>query len=159
MTDAEFEAFLVSAMDELKAKQDVLEKQYGLGHARRWWFEQTTEKLQFFDESNRVTAEADVIAVGSYSPKSNTWKWAWSNDAVLPVLRQKAGKLTELKAVTGMELFGKADTFRVENESMAWELAAMSVRHLSALGCYRAPSSSGGPTTFLAITAIRKSAL
>jgi hypothetical protein len=37
---------------------------------------------------------------------------------------------------------------------MAWELAAIAVKHLGAMGCYRAPSSRGAPTTFLAITRI-----
>ena len=40
---------------------------------------------------------------------------------------------------------------------MAWVLVAIAVKHLGALGGYRAPSSKKeGPYTFLAMTSIRK---
>ena len=151
MTDSEFEAFLANANEELCHKQDLLGERYGLGKYSRWWFEQATEKLQFFDEADNLAIEADVIDIGSYSEKSNTWKWAWSNSSVLPSLREKAQILKQLEDTTGVELFGHEHTFEIEDEAMAWELAAMAVKHLGAIGCYRAPSSSDGPTMFLAI--------
>jgi hypothetical protein len=151
MTDDEFGVFLTAANLELRHKQDALKQQYRMGSYSRWWFEQATAKLQFFDESGRLALEADVIEIGSYASKSNTWTWAWGNSSVDPSLRQKAQKLEELEAVTGIKLFSQEHAFTVEGESMAWELAAISVKHLGAMGCYRAPSSSGGPATFLAI--------
>jgi hypothetical protein len=156
MTDEEFRTFLNSANAELRQKQVVLKGQYGLGSPVRWWFEQATGKLQFFDSADKLAIETDVIDIGSYSPNSNSWKWAWSNDTVLPWLRHKAEKLKELEAITGLALFGLENAFAVEGESMAWELTAIGVRHLKALGCYKAPSSEeNGPTTFLAIMAIK----
>ena len=154
MTDEEFGAFLSSATEELSKKQDLLTEQYGLGTWSRWWFDQTTEKLQFFDKADNLKVEADVLEMGSYSPKSHTWKWAWGNSTVLPALRKKAEPLKELEDSTGFEIFGYEHAFEIEDEVMAWELAAISVKHLSALGCYRAPSD-GGPINFLAITNIR----
>lgn len=56
------------------------------------------------------------------------------------------------KAITGFELFGEKEASSVEGEAMAWELAALAVQHLNAVGCYRATSSSDGPTIYLAIT-------
>ena len=156
MTDSEFEAFLANANEELRQKQDLLGERYGLGKYSRWWFEQATAKLQFFDEANNLAIEADIVDIGSYSQKSNTWKWAWGNSSVLPRLRQKAELLKGLEDITGVELFGHEHAFEIEDEAMAWELAAMSVKHLGAIGCYRAPSSSGGPIMFLAITNARK---
>ena len=152
MTDEEFDKFLSEAVDELHEKQDILQKEYGLGKFSRWWFEQNSAKLQFFNEQDTVCLEANVIHIGSFSPKSNTWKWAWSNDSILPWLRQRAEKLKELEVITEFDLFNQESTFEIEGESMAWELAAMSVKHLSSIGCYRAPSSQElGPTSFLAI--------
>ena len=156
MTDSEFEAFLANANEELRHKQALLGERYRLGKYSRWWFEQATEKLQFFDEAQNLAIEADVVEIGSYSQKSNTWKWAWSNSSVLPRLREKAELLKELEATTGVALFGNEHAFEIEDEAMAWELAAMSVKHLGAIGCYRAPSSRDGPTVFLAITSVWK---
>jgi hypothetical protein len=152
MTDEEFEAFLASANAELRDKQSSLMQVYGLGEMKRWWFEQATEQLQFFDDDDKLALVAKVVDIGSYSPKSKTWKWAWGNSSVLPDLRNKALSLKELKTVTGFDLFGNEHAFVIDGESMAWELAAISTRHLDAIGCYRAPSSSiDGPTTYLAI--------
>lgn len=157
MTEDEFYDFIDNCIEELEQKQDVLKNEYGIGSMNRWWFEQTTGNLQFFDNEDNLKIETDVIDIGSYSPISNTWKWAWSNDSVLPWLRQRAEKLKELETITDMGLFGDENTFELDDESMAWELAAMCVSHLGALGCYRAPSSkSNGPTSFLAIMAINK---
>ena len=156
MTDEEFEAFVASANEELRHKQDLLGQQYGLGTHGRWRFEQATAQVQFYDEADNLTIEADIVEIGTYSQRSNTWKWAWGNSSVLPCLRQKAELLKELEGITGFELFGHEHAFEIEDEAMAWELTAMSVKHLGAIGCYRAPTSSGGPTTFLAITSARK---
>lgn len=155
MTDEEFETFLENANEELRKKQASLQEAYRLGEMTRWWFEQKTAKLQFFDQSDRLAVEADVIDVGSYSPKSSSWKWAWSNSSVLPDLRRKASPLKRLQDITGFDLFGNDAAFSIDGEPMAWELTAMAVQHLQALGCYRAPSSlPDGPHTYLAIISI-----
>jgi hypothetical protein len=157
MTDDEFQIFVETANAELRKKQTILADEYGLGCAGRWWFEQATGNLQFFDSADNLSVETDVIDIGSYSPKSNSWKWAWGNNSVLPWLRQRAEKLKELEAITGIDLFGQENSFEVEDESMAWELTAMSVKYLRAAGCYRCPSSKpDGPTTFLAIMSIQR---
>jgi hypothetical protein len=156
MTDAEFGQLLEEAKAELGRKQDTLQADYLLGSFPRWWFDQATEKLQFVDQYGHALVEADVVDIGSFSPKSKTWKWAWCNDSVLPSLREKAKRLKELEALTGSELFGREEPFEVD-EPMAWELAALAVKHLGAKGCYRAPSSSiDGPHTFLAITEVHR---
>lgn len=157
MTDEEFDAFLATANAELKDKQSRLMQVYGLGEMKRWWFEQATEQLQFFDGNDKLALLASVVDIGSYSPKSKTWKWAWGNPSVLPDLRSRALSLRELETVTGFDLFGQEKAFVIDGEGMAWELAAISIRHLGAAGCYRSPSSSAdGPITYLAIMEISR---
>jgi len=156
MSDAEFQEFLDAATAELRQKQETLSNEYGLAEAATWGFDQASEKLQFFDEQKRMVVEADVIDAGSFSPKSNSWKWAWANESVLPPLRKKAERLKELEDITGIELFGNPLAFEIDDESMAWELTAMAARHLGALGCYRAPAKGDSPMIFLLIMKIRK---
>ena len=91
MTDEEFEDFFIKSHGRAKQKAGLPKVEYALGTWSRWWFDQTTEKLQFFDKSDNLVIEADVLDIGSYSPKSITWKWAWGNTSVLPGLRKKAG--------------------------------------------------------------------
>lgn len=156
VTDDEFVQFIQDAVAELNEKQDVLKREYGFGDYARWAFDQVTEKFHLLDEAGGIVVEADVVDIGSYSPESNTFKWAWSNSSVLPALREKSARIKGLEGYTGIPLFGYENAFTVEDESMAWELAAIAVKYIGALGCYRAPSSSGGPHTFLALTWISR---
>jgi hypothetical protein len=156
MTDDEFEHFVGSAMNELEEKQDRLSSEYGLGTHARWWLDQETEQLVFFDGSDNKVLVASVVHIGSYAANSKTWKWAWANEFVLPSQREKATSLRALADQTGYTLFAREGPVELEDESMAWELASMALRHLGALGVYRAPSSTRELTSFLAITAIQR---
>jgi hypothetical protein len=155
MTDHEFDRFVRAAMTELSQKQDFLTAQYGLGHFARWHLDQETETLAFFDAAGRKALRAEVTHIGSYATNSGTWKWAWSNEGVLPHVRRRAEPLKELAAVTGLHMFAEQAAVAVD-ENIAWELAAVSARHLDALGVYRAPSASRPLATFLAITEIQR---
>lgn len=156
MSEDTFDVLLETAMAGLMSKQEALQQQYGLGGMARWWLDQDTASLSFFDEQDRKVAEALIINIGSFAPKHSSWKWAWSNPTVPDALRDRALPLKELQAITGFELFGNEEAFPVEDEAMAWELAAFAVQHLNAVGCYRAPSSSDGPTIYLAITELKR---
>jgi len=155
MTEREFERFVQSAMAELSQKQDLLTAQYRLGHFARWELDQDTETLEFFEAGGRKALRAEVTHIGSYASNSGTWKWAWSNEGVLPHVRKKAEPLRQLAAVTGLHVFAEQATMSVD-ENMAWELVAISARYLDALGVYRAPSASHPLATFLAITEIQR---
>lgn len=155
MMDPEFHAFLAKAKAELESKQGELDSIYRISKMKRWWFEQDGAKLQFFDDNDRLALEAEVTAIGSFSPKSNTWMWAWGNTSLLPELREKSLPLKELEDFTGLDLFGNSGAFPFPCEAMAWELVAMAVHHLKAMGYYRAPASSDGPHTYLAIIELR----
>lgn len=154
MNEEAFEAFRAEANEELRAKQASLQAVYNLSAHGRWWFDQDAETLQFFDAQDRLRVEADVVYVGSYSRRSDTWLWAWANVSLLPKLRDKAQALRALASTTGHALFAEADTFEVD-EPMAWELAAMAVKHLGAMGCYRAPSADESGLSFLALVQLR----
>ena len=155
MTDEEFGEFIGSAAEELQVKQAHLAESYRLGDWPRWWFDQRSETLDFLDEDGTKKLEASVVDIGSYSTESNTWKWAWANDSLTESLREKAGSLQALADLTGFSIFDDEAAVEIDGLPMAWELAAIGVRHLGALGVYRAPSSERPLFSFLAITSIR----
>ncbi|WP_297571708.1 DUF6882 domain-containing protein [uncultured Deefgea sp.] len=156
MTDDEFYAFIDASFAELEQKQAMLSASYSLGSGLgRWWFDQANGKLQFFDAADQLEVEVEVIEIGSYSAKNNTWKWAWSNAAGLPALRERSAKIKELATLTGNALFDFDYVFEIGDEAMAWELTAMAVHLLGALGCYKAATTNNGDATFLAIMALK----
>lgn len=153
MNDNEFELFLTSATEELKNKQDTLTKIYGFGSHKRWMFENDKAKLQFFNHDDQLVIEADIIDIGSYSPSASTWKWAWAYESITPQLKADSLRIKELEDITDLVVFGNKEPFEAD-EYLAWELAAMAVKHLNALGCYRAFSSARNVNMFFAITAV-----
>jgi hypothetical protein len=155
MTDDEFGAFLAEAKEELQRKQNELASAWGLRSYRRWSTDQQTGLIQFFDAADKLALQANAVQIGSYSPLSNTWLWSWANVTALPAERAKSERLKELAQITGFELFEDSHTFEVD-EAMAWELAAVSVKHLHAKGCYRTPSSDGSNFCFLALMDLQR---
>lgn len=158
MSDEEFERFLRETMTSFLDKQAKLDTSYGVSAHSRWHYDQATEKLELFDAADRMVVEAKVIDLGSYSPRSVTWKWAWANEHVVEGLRTKAEPLKKLTDVTGLQLFSVDSAFKVDGEKMAWELAGICVHHLGAIGAYKASSADTPSHTFLAITSIKRHA-
>ena len=154
MNDDEFDRFLSNASEELKAKQEILTKTYGFGTHKRWMFENDKAKLQFFNQDDQLVIEADIIDIGSYSPSAGTWKWAWAYDAIAPALKADSLRIKELEEVTDLVIFGDKEPVAAD-EYLAWDLAAMAVKHLGALGCYRAFSSARNVNMFFAITGVQ----
>ncbi len=154
MINDNFDRFLRSAMDELKEKQSLLEAEHHLGSHARWSFDQDMGLLEMYDADERKVVEADVIFIGSHAGNANTWRWAWSNESLLPRHREKSAPLKALGDLTGLDLFILEQAFSIDDEPMAWELAAICVKFLNALGVYRAPH--GQLHSFLALTGVRR---
>jgi hypothetical protein len=154
MKDEEFELFLTNATAELKEKQAHLTAAYGFGSHKRWMFENDKAKLQFFNQADQLVIEADIIDIGSYSPANGTWKWAWAYESINAALKADSLRIKELEDITDLTIFGEKEPVEAD-EYLAWELAAMAVKHLNAMGCYRAFSSARNVNMFFAIIEIK----
>lgn len=142
MTDEEFDLFVQEVTGELTRKQKLLEKSYRLGKWADYFYDAPSGELQFKDKSGKVQVRADTVPLGSYSSKTGTWQWAWANKSTPAGVRKQAEELKKLVKLTGMDVF-KMPTLEVD-ESMVWELAAMSVSHLDAKGCYHMSAGADG---------------
>ena len=155
MTDDEFDAFLGRAVEELERKQDVLGSAYGVGTYASFWFDQESASLEFRDADGKPHLNARIVPLGSHSGKSDTWMWAWGNESILPTLRVLAEPLKELATETGQSVL-RERTLNVTPE-MPWELTALSVQHLGALGAYRARGRDSD--LYLAIMDVKRIAI
>ena len=154
MNDAEFELFLASANQELNEKQAHLTNTFGFGSHKRWMHENNKATLQFFNHEDKLVIEADVINIGSYSPSTSTWKWAWAYESISPEMKLASMRLKELADITDLVVFGEQEPFEAD-EYLAWELSAMAVKHLDAMGCYRAFSSARNVQMFFALMSLK----
>lgn len=139
MNEAEFDQLLLDCSEALKTKQARLESHFGLGSMGRWFFDQHRGALDFFAADGARQVSFSVTPIGTYSTTQDTWKWAWANGHLEQPLRDKAAAFKELAERTDYELFADAEPIQVD-AGMAWELAALSVAHIDAIGCYRAPN-------------------
>jgi hypothetical protein len=146
MTDEQFDDYLDYCYDKLETKQGEFFQKYGIGSFEEYWYSQESSILQFKTDG-LVKLEFNVIFIGSWSSKSETWMWAWSNESMTNHVRNQSIELKELQQVTGFDLF--ANPYFECDEAMAHELTAFAVERLNAEGMYISPD--GKSHLFMAI--------
>jgi hypothetical protein len=124
-----------------------------LGFQRAGNSTSTGATLKLHDKENNLSFSCNVMEIGTFAPETRTWLWAWSNKWLPPKLKERALPLKELQEITGREFFGLDVPFSAD-QAMAWQLAAVSIRHLSSLGCFKAPLKDGRLHAFLAFDAV-----
>lgn len=130
--------FLSDSFDELLKKQDDFKERFDLDSYSNWFYDQASGLLTFSTDTNELNFR--YIEVGTFSTKSNTWKWSWDNDHTLPKVKK------------GMELvleFGKANHFEklttglIDSEANeGWEFTAIACKLLNGMGTYRPVSNN-----------------
>jgi hypothetical protein len=145
MTDNEFGAFIDACYHEFEAKQEAL-KSHGLSTFERFWYDQETRKLQFFD-GDELKKEWPFVVIGTWAHQKDDWLWGWANESLLEPIRKESAACKQLAEITGFDF---ATTPHVKaDETMAYEIVAMALHVLSAVGMYRIPHEKHH--TFLAL--------
>jgi hypothetical protein len=157
MDNGEFEAYTSDAVKELWEKIESFHRLHGLEtRARRWDVDlhQVPATLRFFDKDDNVLLACDVIEFGTFSPPTQSWLWAFNNKSLPPEVREQALPIKQLQQISGRDYFAIESPIAADVD-FAWQLAAISVKHLSALACYDANLNDGELYAYLAITGIR----
>lgn len=146
----QWESFLRTAIEDLKAKQDRLTTEFGLSRHERFDWSQSTGKL-VFSNAGKPAVIADFEFIGSTAKASGTWLWSWANTSHLPRMRKASGTVLELGELFD---FRKLTTPLWKGEEVdGWEMAAATAALLHAPGVYRSSSERGA--SFLLIKRIR----
>lgn len=125
---------------------------WGLGSADRWGVDQRTGLITWTFADRIATAPAQIL--GSFSPTSGSWLWAWANESILPEMSRDARSVREWAQAHGHAALTqpKIDA----DEEAAVTLAALAVRITEATGFYRGPGANSvaiitfGPVTLTA---------
>lgn len=140
------------AFHELMVKQDVLQRDFGTGAWPRYDYDLDTGTLTFSEEGV-VKVVADIQVVGTTGSKD--WLWGWANDW------WPNSVVADLETVVSFgEEHGiiELTSGYVEDEELnhlGWELTAVAVRILKAVGAYRPKSQDRAGALFLLIKSIR----
>ena len=133
-------------------KQEKLRTEYRISDWQRWDFDLDAGTLTFSSEAVAKVV-ADIQVVGTTSKAD--WLWGWANEylpeSVSIDIRhvELYGKKHGIEELTSEYLEG-------ENlNNLGWEMTAVAVRVLDALGAYRAPQVDRTGAVFFLIKSIR----
>jgi len=129
----DYEIFAEKCVEELKVLQDKFQNDYDLNWYENWFYNQATGLLTFSTGDQMLNFT--YFQVGSFSEKSNTWKWAWDNETTLDNVKEKSTLVRD---------FGKRSNFQKltegyfpSDEIEAWEFTAIAAKLTKGIGVYR----------------------
>ena len=137
----EVDKFLADAGVEFDAKQEALERDWRIGEAAEWGFDQDTCLLWLgFDDGSRLEANAQIL--GTYSNDDQDWQWAWSNPNIEAAVARDSQAVKELGARLGLAYL-QEESLPVESPGHAAYLCSIGVKATNAVGVFE---GEFGPT-------------
>jgi len=130
---SDYNSFAQNCVEELKELQAKLYKKYNLNGYENWFYDQATGLLTFSSEN--VELNFKYFQAGSFSNKSNTWKWSWDNDNTLEKAKGITGLVREFGEQSNFDKLNKG--YFESDEIEAWELAAIAAKLADGIGVYR----------------------
>lgn len=149
-SETEYEQYLEEAYAQLQLRQDKLIQEYRLSTWERFDWNQDSQELVFSDQGQPKVI-AKIQFVGSFSNRSNTWRWAWANDSVVPGMKQDVARVKALGEQRGWKRLVTPQWDADEQDG--WNMTAVAAHVLDAQGAYRTPDEDG--FTFMIIKDIR----
>ena len=146
-----YDAYAAEAVKQFRARQRRLQSQCGSWLMKRWSFDGARNLLRWGD-AGPTHLETSVVYVGNFAERLGLWQWAWGHLSVAASARDRAAVLKDLAARTTMRILEDPDPFVIQDDRIAWELAAVCTQHLDAIGCVRVLTSSRGTYAYFVIT-------
>ena len=145
----DYNAFAEKCVEGLQQLQNIFLAKYDLNWYENWFYNQATGLLTFNTGPTQLNFR--YFSVGSFSTKSNTWKWAWDNETTFTNVKQPS----EIVRAFGLQSnYPKLTTgYFASDEIEAWEFAAIAAKLTNGIGVYR-PVSDNHLQLFLVVTAV-----
>ena len=129
-----------SSFAYLQAQQERFMADYRIGSHERWDWDQHSGTL-LFSQAGLPVVECRIDFVGSFSNRSDSWRWAWANDSFVEPVKARSREVRALGEELG--LLPLACGQWAGDPVDGWEMTAVMARQLGAIGAYRVPSDSG----------------
>lgn len=133
METLDYNSFAEACVEELKILQDKFQNEYDVDWYDNWFYNQSTGLLTFSTDDQELNFK--YIDVGSFSEKSNTWKWSWDNNTTLDNVKENA---TTVKEFGQRSNFSKLTTGYFDSDEFeSWEFVAIAAKLTNGIGVYR----------------------
>ncbi|WBO85840.1 DUF6882 domain-containing protein [Hymenobacter yonginensis] len=136
MNQINYPEFANDCLHDLIEKQDIFNAAYDINGYENWFYNQATGLLTFSTGDDELNFK--YVEIGTFSKKSNTWKWSWDNEHTLPSVKDEAIQLKEFGAKYGYEKL--TEGYFASSEEEAWEFTAIAAKLIKGIGAYRPTS-------------------
>jgi uncharacterized protein DUF6882 len=133
----DFESLLRSSMEELMAKTQSHQDNWGFGSEEEWLLDQDQGKLTFKFPGRSTIAPVQII--GTYNTQNGNWLWAWANPLIADHLKTDVLRLKEYGEQWGIPRLTSAEW--PAQESDCWYMAALACQLFGGQGAYRGPAA------------------
>jgi hypothetical protein len=124
---------------ELESRNDRAIERWNIGGAGGWSADLAAGTMSLTFPDRVLTAPVQLI--GSFSPTTSTWLWSWGNAAMPDHITRDARATRELGEREGISALTTPKLLLPE-QSLAEDLAAVTVEHTGATGMYRGPGAA-----------------
>ena len=147
--------FFENCIKKMKNKEDKFLKTYGFGKKNNNFiiFPDLNKFYLYNKNTGDVFFEAKIQIIGTYSPKSITWRWAWANRFVPESLRKTAFKIMEFGKSNKIDILSQP---RIKGENLGLIFTALAIEITRGKGFYIVPRTKSYPDVFLIFTKVKK---
>jgi hypothetical protein len=143
----DYNRFAEKCVEELKVLQNKFQNEYDVDWYEKWFYNHSTGLLTFSTGDQELNFK--YFDVGSFSEKSNTWKWSWDNDSTPENVKENANLIKQFGQRSNFQKL-KNGTFQSDG-FQAWEFTAIAAKLINGIGVYR-PVSDNQLKIFFVIT-------
>ncbi len=147
--------FLDKCLDTMKEKQDKMLLTYNFGKKNNKFifFPMKKKFYMFNDKKGEAFFEGQFQIIGTFSPKSKTWRFAWANRYIPNDIKKTSLKLKEFGESNELPLFSEP---KIKDEQLALIFTALGMKLSNAKGYYIIPADGEYPDIYLIFTKVRK---
>ena len=147
--------FLDKCIDDMKKKQDDMFHKYNFGRKdnKFIFFPDKKRFYMYNDKKKEAFFEGQFQIIGTFSDKSDTWRFAWDNRYIPNDLKKSSIKLKDFGESNGLKLLSHP---RVKDDKMGLVFTAISMKLSNGKGYYIIPADKEHPAIYLIFTKIKK---
>jgi hypothetical protein len=148
-------SFLQNSLQSMKNRQNKLMVKHNFGEKENK-FLLYPEKNAFYmynSKTNQIFFKAKFQIIGTYSEKSKTWRWGWSNRYVPHELKATSLKIKKFGEANKVELLTQP---KIKDENMGLIFTALGMKLSNSSGYYIVPGTKVYPSIYIIFTKVEK---